>query len=164
IHMAKLIKFAVLMLLIVTGLVSFPVAAQANIRTIPINYKLFNAALSPDGKTLAVAADPTIYDNEVHPDLLPIHLFDIAGGKESGQLEGTQTDFTTGLTFSANSRQLVSLHGNGQLNIWDVSSGKVTKIYQLPGFSQRFPNFLPDGKRLMLLFPGTIATIGIVDT
>ncbi len=166
IQMTKLGKLVVSILLIAAGIAStiVPVAAQSNARAITVNYKQFNAALSPDGKTLAIAADPAIYGNEVHLDLLPIRLIDLASGKESGRLEGTQTDFATGLTFTTNGKQLVSSHGNGQLNIWDVSSGKVTKTYQLPSFSLRLPRFLLDGKHVALLAPGNIAYVLIFDT
>jgi WD40 repeat protein len=163
--MLKSIKFVMLFLMIAAVFAGFvPVAmAQATSSTIPVPLLAFTSALSTDGKLLAIAADANIYNNKVEARLLPIHLIDVTSGKEVTQLEGTQTDFTTGLAFSPNGKQLVSLHGNGQLNLWDVSKGSVIKLFQLPGLRFSLPTFLADGKRLALLSPSIPTHILILD-
>ena len=144
---------------------TFPAAAQdqPNVRTIPVDMIGFISALSPDGQTLAVTGHNALYDDAVAPDLIAIRLIDLASGKETARLEGTQTDFATGLAFSANAQTLVSFHNNGQLLVWNVSGRKVVKSYQLPGFGFRLPAFMPDNKSVIAVAPGSVSHVFIID-
>src|SRR5579859_4356897 len=111
----RLFAWIVLIVALLGG-VARPIAAQNSVRAIPVDLLSFISALAPDGKTLAIAAEPNIYANKVQPNLLPIRLFDLTGGKEMLQWQGVQTDFATGLTFAPSGNRLVSVHYNGQLN------------------------------------------------
>src|SRR5258708_5073301 len=159
----RLFAWIVLIAALLSG-TARPIAAQNRVRAIPVDLLRFPSTFAPDGKTLAIAAEPNIYDDKVQPNLLPIRLFDLTSGKETVQWQGVQTDFATGLIFAPDGNRLISTHFNGQLNVWDVNQGKAVKSYQLPAFGLRFPKFLADGKRLSLLASGVPAHILIVDT
>lgn len=140
-----------------------PITAQNDARAIAVDLKSFVSALSPDGKTLAIAAQ-NFYNDQVQPDLLPIRLFDLTSGKETGRWQGVQTDFAAGLVFTPDGKRLISIHTNGQLIVWDVGQGQAVKSYPLLGFSYQQPKFMSDGKRVALLSYGSLWPISIIDS
>src|SRR5258708_10240941 len=107
----RLFAWIVLIAALLSG-TARPIAAQNSVRAIPVDLLSFISALTPDGKTLAIAAEPNIYANKVQPNLLPIRLFDLTTGKETVQWQGVQTDFATGLSFAPDANQLISTHFN----------------------------------------------------
>ena len=104
--------------------------------------------LSPDGATLATYENIILLGNVVVPAYLPITLVDVSGDTPiiAAQLVG-QTDYVCGASFTPDSVTLVTLHCNGDLNVWDVAGGKrVNTIYTpLMGPGVRPLYVMPDG-------------------
>ncbi len=140
-------------------------------RTIAVKLKSFNMQLSPDGKTIALAADPLIYDDEVQPDLLTIHLIDVSSGQEIGQLSGPQTDFTSALAFSPDGKTLATVHQNGVILLWQImisadklnARSSIPEAIQIPDFAARRAKFTPDGKRLVVVLTGNPSSFLLLD-
>ncbi|MCA0456925.1 MAG: WD40 repeat domain-containing protein [Chloroflexi bacterium] len=108
-----------------------PVAmAQEPVRTIPIESLGFGAKLSPDGKTL-VTFENTILANleAVDPSTLPMRVIDVSTGEQVGELTGF-TDYAADVAFSSDGSRMVSLHMNGDVLVWDMTTRTVTKTYQ----------------------------------
>jgi len=104
--------------------------------------QLFSAALSKDGKTLAVAGDSGAADKHGAIYLMPYPCF----GKLTRVLRG-HTSNISGLEFSADGKLLLSGSTDNTARIWDVATGKTLRI--LAGHSAQVKGiaFSPDGKR-----------------
>jgi WD40 repeat protein len=96
-------------------------------------------AFSPDGKTLASAAGFAESD---------IRLWDVATGKQSGQLEG-HGSWVSSLVFWPDGKRLASSCADQTIRIWDVTSQKVVDV--LRGHRQEVWRlaFLPDQRTLV---------------
>lgn len=126
-----------------------PVAAQSyTLRKIEVTGYAANVVLSPDGHTLAVYDDAAFSNNEVDPALLPIRLVNLDDGKEIFTLTDGITDYTASVAFSSDGKWLASEQQNGNLTIWDTSSGQLVNTYaNVIGGHQLA--FLPGGKLLL---------------
>lgn len=124
------------------------------------------AKFSPDGKTLLVwfykfdVARTGIYIPALDPQSL-VQLWNIT----PGHVPSLRTSFTPGkwhpqsiailgafdgLAFSPDSRRVVTASGDGQVQVWDVRSGKL--LATLPDGGKVYLS--PDGKRLITLGKG----------
>ncbi|HEV3255668.1 MAG TPA: sigma-70 family RNA polymerase sigma factor [Gemmataceae bacterium] len=92
-------------------------------------------ALSPDGKTLAVAHDPLI------------RFWDLASGREVRQLK-SPLGGVEGLAFSPDGKTLASGHGGQTVLLWDLAAGKVVARLPAKHRSLTLLAFTPDGKTL----------------
>ncbi len=107
--------------------------------------KLFAAALSPDGKVLAVGGYPSRWG---------IRLFDLESGKQIGLLKG-HTNVIFALAFSQNGKWLASGSGDNSVRIWDVSDlpgfENLASLATLKGHSDNVYGvaFSPDGKKVV---------------
>ncbi|CAM2069753.1 Non-specific serine/threonine protein kinase [Sulfidibacter corallicola] len=72
----------------------------------------YDVAISPDGSMLAAAGAPSI-------KLWRLPEFDAPRSFTAGKT------FILGVTFSADSRRLISAHGDKSVCVWDLSSGKL---------------------------------------
>jgi WD40 repeat protein len=94
-------------------------------------------ALSPDGKTLASAGRDRL-----------IHLWDVAGGEEKGQLKGHKHP-VKGLAFSPDGKRLASGDAQATIRIWDVANAKELHVIDLKSGAETLSfAFSPDGKML----------------
>jgi WD40 repeat protein len=102
---------------------------------------LYAAALSPDGKTLAVAG----YGWTGGED--PVYLIDVATGQLRRRLKG-HTDVIRALTFSRDGRLLASGSADKTARIWEVRTGTCKQT--LTGHTRSLCDvaFAPDGRRL----------------
>ena len=95
------------------------------------------AALSPDGKTLAV------YNYEPGSDKAVFRLHDLVGDKKLPELTATAGGGVYSLTFSPDGKQLATANG-GTVHIWDWANGKF--IFRFKGGNGLC--YAPDGKSL----------------
>jgi WD40 repeat protein len=115
-------------------------------------WKLSDAALSPDGKTLALALEFTEYvasgrGRRVPREFCLISLREAATGKERCRLEGLESPASP-ITFAPNGRTLAAVCADGAIRLWDLHTS------QWVGGFRRHPGgvfalaFSADGKRL----------------
>ncbi len=105
---------------------------------------LYAAALSPDGKTLAVAGHGCA---EGGASGHPVFLLDWAAGRVVGLLEGHASPVQA-LAFTADGKRLASGDQFGEVRLWDVSSRK--SVRALPASKKGIKGlaFSPDGRSL----------------
>lgn len=124
----------------------------ADFNTIPLESLGANFALSPDGQTLAVYNNPVIYndvDSGTPPELIEIRLFDMATGEQVGSLT-EHSDWVSGADFGSDSNQLVTLHRNGDVILWDVAQRRAIKTIATYAYGGGWLKALPDGKTVLL--------------
>lgn len=153
--------------------------------------RLFDARFSPDGLTVATAANDgtvrvwnagtgqlqrvithtgAVWNAAYSPDggMLAtagadnaIHLWDVGSGAEVRRLTG-HTGVIFGLEFDADGRRLVSASGDKTARVWDVASGR--EVTQLIGHEQNVlsADFSPDGTKVATA--GGDALVRIWDT
>jgi WD40 repeat protein len=102
------------------------------------------AALSPDGKTIAIGRQD-----------YTVCLHDLGTGKEIFQLDG-QAGYTGVLTFAPDGKTLAAGYSKNtpkgnvcKMILWDVAAGKKTLEIPTPGFNIECIAFSPDGKTLL---------------
>lgn len=102
--------------------------------------KATKIALSPDGRSLAVAGEATA------PAL--IQIFDVQTGKETASLQGA-ADALHSLLFAGDSKQLFSL-GARRLDVWDIPTSTIVQTIPLTGgaSSSYSLGLSSDGKKL----------------
>ena len=113
-------------------------------------------ALSPDGRTLAVASKATF------------RLWNLDTGKERAQPEGSR-DYVAALAFAAKGDQLVTAALDAPLLLWETGSGKILRQFTFPNeveekglnnfgvgmrVNQVQARFTPDGKTVVGLHRG----------
>lgn len=116
--------------------------------------KIFAMALSPDGRWLAVGG--WTGGNE-------IRLYDFASGRLHALLKG-HGDVVNALTFSFESKKLISGSADRTAIIWDVGSAKV--LHTLRGHQAQIygVSFLPDGERAVTAsFDNTLGLWSVAD-
>ena len=123
-------------------------AQNAPVQLIPVTGEQVIAVLSPDGHTLAVIDNVSFHnDYEVIPLHLPIQLVDLDTGAVT-RLTGF-TDNAWDVAFTPDGARLVSIHGNGEIIVWDIASGtEITRFRGLPGV--RDIAILPDGNTAVI--------------
>lgn len=116
----------------------------------------YDLTVSPDATVAAVYAGQTarillgipIVEYDVEPSLLPIRLIDLNTGDVLSTLTG-HTDYVTDVAFTPDGSRLLSYHRNGDMILWDVTSGEpVQQFFGIVGMGQ--VEFLPDGKSLIV--------------
>jgi WD40 repeat protein len=124
----------------------------------------YNMEVSPDGRIAAlyageaplVAMGVSLIGYVPDENLLPIRLIDLTTGNELGQLTW-QTDYTAGVAFTPDGRQMASYHRNGDIYLWDIASRTpVQRITAFMGLGGEGMEFLPDGKTLVVKAGGTV--------
>lgn len=103
-------------------------------------------AVSPDGKTLAIACAPTAQEwPGAYQDACAVCLWDLSTNKASRTLVGNQHAIYA-MAFSPDGKTLAVGCGDGVLALWDVGSGR--RLHGSPGheFSVLSVAFAPDGK------------------
>ena len=98
---------------------------------------VLNAALAPDGRTLATAG----YDRL-------IKLWDVVEGKEIRTLK-EHTDAVHGIAFSPNGRSLASAAADRTIKVWDVATGRRRVTMSEATGEQYTVRFSPDGREVL---------------
>ncbi|NOX98969.1 MAG: hypothetical protein GXP30_04420, partial [Verrucomicrobia bacterium] len=98
---------------------------------------LYDAELSPDGKTLATAG----YDTK-------IGLWDVASGKRLRSIE-VHNAAIYDLAFSVDGKVLASASGDQTVKLWQVDSGQRLDTLNQPQGTQYSVAFTPDGKHIL---------------
>lgn len=103
------------------------------------NGAAFAVAFAPDGKLLAVAAKDRL-----------IHLWEVDGWREVGQLAGHTADYAPFVAFLPDGRTLISGCDDGSIRIWDVRTRAQVRVFadNLKGFNPMALS--PNGKRLAI--------------
>ncbi len=142
----RAIALLALSLIVAVGGV-FGVSAQDVVRLVPVPAYAPVYRLSPDGHTAAVFEMAAFHNNEPDADLLQIHVIDLDTGKARFTLTGF-TDFASDVVFTPDGSRLVSYHQNGDMLIWDLSTGQqIDTIPALPGGIRML--LAPDGVTLV---------------
>ncbi len=107
----------------------------------------FSAALSTDGKQLALAW------TNINRDTHTLALFDPATGALSGTLPEPQRGEIVALAFSADGTRLVAGMWGGYLELWDVPAHRLLAGWQTNGISGSV-SFKPDGGQILSIADG----------
>jgi WD40 repeat protein len=108
----------------------------------------FTAALSADGKTLALGE--VDYPKNDRPRKCKVHWWDVDSGKERHQSEDGHKGSVFSLTFHPSGKTLASAGADQDLCLWDASSGKrLIQVEGGRGTDCRLA-FAADGKTLLL--------------
>ncbi|PJF39476.1 MAG: hypothetical protein D6737_09730 [Chloroflexi bacterium] len=124
--------FMLITILLIIGLIGggAPALAQEDttLDIIPIaSGRFVHVRLSPDGNFLATYENSIFIDNEVFAELLPITVVDLSSNEPVTTQFTGHTDYVRGLAFTSDNSKLISLHTNGDLNVWDVAAGTLEK-------------------------------------
>src|SRR5439155_5424789 len=120
--------------------------------------ELFAAALSPNGKTLAVGGSGSSEDKGS-----PIYLIDFAAGCITRVLRG-HTDSIFALAFSADGKRLASASVDRSARVWDVALGTCDLVLHGHADSICGVAFAPDGRRLATASFDTTGRIWSLET
>lgn len=130
------------------------------VEVIPITSSMTNIDLSSNGRTVAFFDMGFMQNDEIVMELLPTKLIDI----ETGELDGVLfrgSDYTRAIAMSPDGTRLATTEFDGDLFIWDVSSGDLIKeINGLPG--QNIMTFI-DNNHLATVGGGVPSVIVIWD-
>lgn len=145
--------------------VALPVmVAQEAAQTIPITSIGFGAKLSPDGKTLVTFDNPILMGIEVvDPATLPMQVIDISTGEKVGELTG-HTDYAYDVAFTSDGSQMVSVHSNGDVLLWNTADWSLAQTYQTLILGLQQVKLLPDDTTALILVLGTPQRLMIMDT
>jgi RNA polymerase sigma factor (sigma-70 family) len=99
-----------------------------------LQYTIGGAALSPDGKTLAIAYSQTL------------ELWDIPSGKRLRTLKDEGEYYTFALAFLPDGRTLVASPGNTRVRFWDLATGKPRHTFEAHERSVQALAIAPGGK------------------
>jgi WD40 repeat protein len=148
--MKRLAGLCVLLLMSAALIVPGLAAAQNTppVQLIQVTGEQVIARLSPDGHTLAAIDNIQVHaDYQVVPLHLPIQLVDLDTGKVLW-LTGF-TDHAWDIAFTPDGTRLISLHGNGEIIVWDVASRiAIADYHGMPGM--RGIAVLPDGNSAVI--------------
>lgn len=159
-------KFAFACILLLALLVtSAPVLSQDNPQPYPVqeiplpNLPVYTLKMAPTGDLLAlfVGSEPLILLNvprleyRVNPFFMPIRLIDPETGEEVLRLRGG-TDYIVDVAFTSTGDLLASYHRNGDVNLWDVTTGELIRTVETLPMGSRGIVFMPDDITLMITF------------
>ncbi len=147
--MRRLIMLFMALMMIAVLIVPGTAGAQdAPVRLIPVMGEMVIAKLSPDGHLLVAIDNINLHNGyEVVPAHLPVQLVNLDTGDVT-RLTGF-TDHAWDAAFTPDGTKLVTLHGNGEIIVWDVASGtELTRFWGLPG--TRGIAILPDNNTAVI--------------
>jgi len=119
-------------------------------RRLEVNFKLPRALLSPNGALLAVYEDAFINDNKAPATPPIIAFYALADLKPTGAALSGFTEYVSGAAFSPDGRSLATIHRNGDVLFWDVSSRKLRQSYYIPTLYGDSIQYSADGRTLIV--------------
>jgi WD40 repeat protein len=148
-------------------LVMAPVQAQDDVeklRTAIVNGNGINGVLSPDGRIAAAYTFAVLVDQDLpfEATLTDIALYSTPDLESLGTLSGA-SDFVGAAVFSPDSTQLITLHLNGDLIIWDIVSQSIVSERFIGLMGIQSASLLADGRTLVLNVGSQIGQIIFYD-
>lgn len=143
-----MIRIIVILILVLSSIISTS-AQDTNIQTLDVEGINHHFSISPDKQFMAVYADAQILNNDVSIDnVLDIQIYSLES-RELLYTLSTATDFTLVATFSPDSTLLATAHGNGLINLWDMTTGERIKTLYGPFNGSSSLLFAQDGRLLI---------------
>lgn len=126
-----------------------------SVRTITVPNRSFSIALAPDGKTLALLDNYAIADpSDTRLPVAPIHFLDVASGRIVREVS-EPADYANAAVFTPDGAQLIAYHINGEIIVWNVSTGKpIKRIRALSG--PHSIALMPDGHTVAATYQSQI--------
>jgi RNA polymerase sigma factor (sigma-70 family) len=123
------------------------------LRSFPTGYSNILFALSPDGRTLV----------ETHQANWEIRLWDVASGKNLGQLQWKEGSYwPSSFAFSPDGKTLASGNMLGSIDLWDLTTDAHMAHLKTPKEQIGTVAFTPDGKTLVAAADKTITLWDVV--
>lgn len=141
-------RFVAVMLVVLLVSALGVLAQETPAVTIPVDDLGSTTELSPDDELLALYYSAVIYDDEPMPELFPITLLNINTGEKLGSLSG-YNDWVTDIAFNSDGSELVSMHRNGDIRLWDVANQSLIKTFETYTFGGGWVQFLPDDQTIL---------------
>ncbi|MDZ4764409.1 MAG: hypothetical protein SGI73_07625 [Chloroflexota bacterium] len=124
---------------------------------LPLTSLGYYMRIAPNELTLVLFNNQGFYRGVPDGDLTNITLFDTLLGDPILTLRGA-TDFALDVVYTPDSAALVSYHQNGDLNIWDTTSGdllRTVRTFYIDNFSRLYAT--NDGERVIIFNRGVTA-------
>lgn len=113
--------------------------------------ELFAVAVSPDGRTIAVAG---YYAHA--------YLIELESGRLVRSLDGHSNSIES-LAFSPDGRQVATASGDGTARTWDVKTGRVVRTFSTRKIRVHQVAYSPDGSRLAAVLADGGATVWSIE-
>jgi serine/threonine protein kinase/sugar lactone lactonase YvrE len=139
----------------------FDVAGARSVLTINVADQQSAVAFKPDGRVLAVGVRPGFYSKQAS-----VEIHELTTEPAIRSLAGLATQ-TARIVFSRSGKLLAALSHDWQVAVWELPSGRLLHVYQVPSFFEYTDNScvaLDEKGRRLAFASGTDAALWDIDT